>query len=197
LRAAFAPSADVNDALCSSLIVSSNEAKCVADVETAFDDLPHVVCNVNELNQVFLNLIVNVKRAIANAAKDGRRGTIRIATTSALDDAIVTISDDGPGSSDEIRTRISDPSSRAGNQTRHGPRPGHLALDRRGPARRLAQRRYPPGRGRPVHHPPAAPAGGPLTQVNCMSSLKLASRPGSYRSVRPCRARMAVAIGVP
>jgi PAS domain S-box-containing protein len=101
--------ADLNEALRSTLIVSSNEYKYVADVETSFDDLPRVVCNINELNQVFLNLIVNAAHAIGDAAHDGRRGTIRIRTASALDHVVVTISDDGPGIPDDIRPRVFDP----------------------------------------------------------------------------------------
>jgi signal transduction histidine kinase len=51
--------ADLNDALRSTLVVAQSEYKYVADVETDFGELPPVICNVNELNQVFLNLIVN------------------------------------------------------------------------------------------------------------------------------------------
>ncbi len=43
----------------STLTVARNELKYVADVETDFGDLPPVVCNVGDMNQVFLNLLVN------------------------------------------------------------------------------------------------------------------------------------------
>ncbi len=101
--------ADLNAALRSTLVVSSSEYKHVADVETAFDELPRVICNVGELNQVFLNLIVNAAHAIGDAAHDGRRGTIRVSTECALDHAIVTIADDGPGIPPEIGDRVFEP----------------------------------------------------------------------------------------
>jgi signal transduction histidine kinase len=103
--------ADLNDALRSTLVVAQNEYKYVADVETDFGELPPVMCNVNELNQVFLNLIVNAAHAIADATAAGacRRGAIRVATAQEDDVVVITISDSGPGIPDEIRERIFDP----------------------------------------------------------------------------------------
>ena len=49
--------ADLNKALLSTLTVARNELKYVADVETDFGDLPLVLCNVGDMNQVFLNLL--------------------------------------------------------------------------------------------------------------------------------------------
>jgi two-component system, NtrC family, sensor kinase len=98
--------ADLNEALRSTLVVSQNEYKYVADVDTDFAELPRIVCNVSELNQVFLNLIVNAAHAIGD---HGRWGTIRVRTAHDETDAIVTISDDGPGIPEDIRERIFDP----------------------------------------------------------------------------------------
>ena len=56
--------ADINHAIRSVLTVARNEYKYVADVETEFGDLPLVSCNIGELGQVFLNLIVNAAHAI-------------------------------------------------------------------------------------------------------------------------------------
>ena len=61
--------ADLNKALLSTLTVARNELKYVADVETDFGDLPLVVCNVSDLNQVFLNLLVNAAHAIDESTK--------------------------------------------------------------------------------------------------------------------------------
>jgi PAS domain S-box-containing protein len=98
--------ADLNDALRSTLVVSQNEYKYVADIDTQFAELPRVVCNVSELNQVFLNLIVNAAHAIGG---NGRWGTIQVSTAHDETDAIITISDDGPGIPADIRERIFDP----------------------------------------------------------------------------------------
>ena len=103
--------ADINDALRSTLVVAQNEYKYVADVETDFGDLPPVMCNVNELNQVFLNLIVNAAHAIGDTVVAGasERGAIRVTTVREEDAAVITISDSGPGIPEEIRERIFDP----------------------------------------------------------------------------------------
>ena len=64
--------ADLNRALLSTLTVARNELKYVADVETEFGDLPLVVCNIGDLNQVFLNLLVNAAHAIGESGERDR-----------------------------------------------------------------------------------------------------------------------------
>jgi len=72
--------ADLNKALLSTLTVARNELKYVADVETDFAELPLVVCNVGDLNQVFLNLLVNAAHAIGEVVKGTfAKGQIRVA----------------------------------------------------------------------------------------------------------------------
>src|SRR3984957_8327292 len=70
--------ADLKHALETTLLVASNEYKYVATILTEFDELPAVVCNIGELNQVFLNLIVNAAHAIKDAGKDVDSGQIKI-----------------------------------------------------------------------------------------------------------------------
>jgi PAS domain S-box-containing protein len=102
--------ADLNRALASTLTVARNEYKYVADVETAFGDLPPVVCNLSDIGQVFLNLIINAAHAIEDAHGDGgEKGVIRVSTAVEDDTAVVAIADTGCGIPDEIRTRVFDP----------------------------------------------------------------------------------------
>jgi PAS domain S-box-containing protein len=102
--------ADLNRALATTLIVARNEYKYVADVETRFGDIPPVVCNLSDLNQVFLNLIVNAAHAIEDAqSSTGGKGTVRILTERDGEWALVVISDSGCGIPEEIRARIFDP----------------------------------------------------------------------------------------
>ncbi|MCW8889692.1 MAG: ATP-binding protein [Sedimenticola sp.] len=75
------------------------------------DDLPKILCVPDQINQVFLNLIVNAAHAISDTLKesDSSMGVITIATKK-LDDAIeVRISDSGTGVPDDIKGRIFDP----------------------------------------------------------------------------------------
>ena len=102
--------ADINQALQSTLTVARNELKYVSDVETDFCDLPPVVCNVGDLNQVFLNLLVNAAHAIAEATKgQGGRGTIQVRTRSEENSVLISIRDTGAGIPEAIRGRIFDP----------------------------------------------------------------------------------------
>ncbi len=70
--------ADINHAIETTLIVATNEYKYIATVETRFDSLPQVTCMISELNQVFLNLIVNAAHAIEESGKDASTGRIEI-----------------------------------------------------------------------------------------------------------------------
>ncbi len=99
--------ADVNRGLLSTLTVAANELKYVADVETDLADLPPVVCRLDELNQVFINLLVNAAHAIADVhAQTGQRGIIRVTTRQQGADVIVTIADTGAGIPDEIQDKV-------------------------------------------------------------------------------------------
>jgi len=102
--------ADLNKALLSTLTVARNELKYVSDVETDFGDMPLVVCNVGDLNQVFLNLLVNAAHAISDVVKGtGTKGKIRVRTVPEGKTVLITISDTGGGIPEAIRTRIFDP----------------------------------------------------------------------------------------
>jgi signal transduction histidine kinase len=102
--------ADLNRALLSTLTVARNELKYVADVETELGDLPLVVCHVGDLNQVFLNILVNAAHAISERVKGTEeRGQIRVRTASEGSSVLVAISDTGCGIPEAIRGRIFDP----------------------------------------------------------------------------------------
>jgi PAS domain S-box-containing protein len=101
--------ADLRHALETTLLVASNEYKYVAKVRTEFGDLPQVVCNVGELNQVFLNLIVNAAHAIKDAGKDVDNGEITIRLAAEGDQAVICVSDNGCGVPEENLTKLYDP----------------------------------------------------------------------------------------
>ena len=102
--------ADLNEAINTTLVVCRNEYKYVADVELELGDLPAVACDIGELNQVFLNLIINAAHAIEEkVAGTGTRGTIKIATRIEGNQAVVEIADDGAGIPPELQDRIYEP----------------------------------------------------------------------------------------
>ncbi len=102
--------ADLNKALQTTLAIAKNEYKYVAEVTTEFGDLPSVICHVGDLNQVFLNLIVNAAHAIGDVVgQGGGKGRIRIRTCSEGEMVRVDIADSGSGVPEAIRHRIFDP----------------------------------------------------------------------------------------
>jgi two-component system, NtrC family, sensor kinase len=100
---------DMNCALENTLIVASHEYKHVATVDKQFADLPLVKCNIGELNQVFLNLIVNAAHAIETSGQTVATGKISIRTAAANGMAEIAISDNGCGIPPEIANKVFDP----------------------------------------------------------------------------------------
>jgi PAS domain S-box-containing protein len=101
---------DINAALCSTLVVATNEYKYIADVETELGELPPVMCDGGDMNQVFLNLVVNAAHAIVDANRhSARRGTIRLRTAAEGDHVRISVSDTGIGIAPAVAQRIYDP----------------------------------------------------------------------------------------
>lgn len=99
---------DINKALNSTITVASNEWKYVANVETDLaEGLPMIPCYIGEMNQVFLNILVNAAHAIGGANRDA--GIIRVKTTLENPFLRIDISDNGTGIPEAIRDRIFDP----------------------------------------------------------------------------------------
>ncbi len=68
-------------------------------VERDFGELPAVRCYAGQLNQVFMNLLMNACDAI-----DGR-GKITVRTRPVEDGVLLEFEDDGPGMPPEVRSR--------------------------------------------------------------------------------------------
>ena len=102
---------DLNHAIESTLTVSRNEWKYVADAVTQFDpQLPAVRCLPGEFNQVILNLVVNAAHAIADVKMRGTtKGRITISTRREGDWAEIRVADTGTGIPESVRSRIFTP----------------------------------------------------------------------------------------
>ena len=68
-----------------------------------------MVCNVGDLNQVFLNLLVNAAHAIADVVGNGGKGLITIRTAAENGNVHISVSDTGSGIPEGVRTKIFDP----------------------------------------------------------------------------------------
>lgn len=102
---------DLNQAIDSTATVCSNKWKYAADLEFDFQDsMPHVPCFLGEFNQVMLNLIVNAADAISEQRGDsGEKGKIIVRTCTDGEDAVITVTDDGPGMAEDVLAKIFDP----------------------------------------------------------------------------------------
>jgi two-component system NtrC family sensor kinase len=103
---------DLNEALDATLTIVQNQIKHIADVQTDYQfNLPRLECYADEMNQVFLNLIVNATHAIREASmKQGReRGKLTIRTRQIDNDVQIEIQDNGTGIPLAACARIFDP----------------------------------------------------------------------------------------
>lgn len=104
--------ADINRMLMNTITVSKNEWKYVADLETDLDEMiPPVPCHQADLNQVFLNLIVNSAHAIESklGSNPAKKGTIRIESRHEDTQVVIRVIDNGIGIPDTIIERVFDP----------------------------------------------------------------------------------------
>jgi PAS domain S-box-containing protein len=101
-------SADLNQCLDSTINIIWNQLKYVAELKREYAELPKVHCNIQQLNQVFMNLLVNASHAIEQQGRE-EPGLITVRTWDDGEYACVSISDTGCGIPDEVRRRIFEP----------------------------------------------------------------------------------------
>jgi signal transduction histidine kinase len=95
--------ADLHKGLESTLNVVNNEIKYKARVVREYGELPAIRCLPAQMNQVFMNLLVNAAHAI------DEQGTITLRTGLTGETAWVEIADTGKGMPAHLLTRIFDP----------------------------------------------------------------------------------------
>jgi two-component system, NtrC family, sensor kinase len=95
--------ADINQGLETTINIVWNEIKYKAELVRDYGDIPPVISYPQQINQVFMNLLVNAAQAIK---KDGE---IVVKTRHVDDHVIVQISDNGCGIPEDIKPKIFDP----------------------------------------------------------------------------------------
>ena len=95
--------ANINDGLDSTINIVWNKLKYKVTIEKKYSDLPEIPCNLQEINQVFLNLLVNAGQAIEE------RGEINIRTYEEEQHVCIDIADSGKGMPHEVQKRIFEP----------------------------------------------------------------------------------------
>ncbi|MEJ2610816.1 MAG: response regulator [Candidatus Thiodiazotropha sp.] len=102
---------NIHKVLDSVITITHNASKNVATVTKHFaPNLPDILCNIDELRQVFLNLIINSIEAIESSHKQEENlGQIDITTELQGDFVSISFADTGDGVPEEIRDHIFDP----------------------------------------------------------------------------------------
>ena len=94
---------DLHEEIDRNLALMEPRFKTRIRVEKHYGDVPRVRCYAGQLNQVFLNLLMNACDAMEE------KGTIRITTRRIPGGVRLEFADDGPGIPEEVRSRIFDP----------------------------------------------------------------------------------------
>ncbi|MGB2955680.1 MAG: ATP-binding protein, partial [Anaerolineales bacterium] len=99
---------NINKGIEATLVVVRNEIKYHADVRTEFSEVPPVFCHSGQINQIFLNVLLNAAQAIKSQEREDR-GNITIRTYASDDKVVCEIADDGPGIPPDNLSRIFNP----------------------------------------------------------------------------------------
>ncbi|MCX8026285.1 MAG: ATP-binding protein [Thermodesulfovibrionales bacterium] len=95
--------ANINDCIDNAIKIIWNEIKYKITLKCDYGDIPNIYCNPGELNQVFLNMILNACQAIET------KGEIEVKTWAEDRDVFVSIKDTGCGMPEDIINRIFEP----------------------------------------------------------------------------------------
>ncbi len=99
---------DLNKAIHEALVIAKHEYSEIATITLKLEEIPPLVCNPSQINQVVLNLIINSSHAI-KSQKRKSLGQIEIKTWSSGESISCSITDDGPGIPETVINRVFEP----------------------------------------------------------------------------------------
>ncbi|WP_411680675.1 sensor histidine kinase [Clostridium thailandense] len=99
---------DVNSGMETALLIAKNEVKYNSEIEKDFGEIPLIEANSGQINQVFLNVIINASHAIKEKAMD-KMGLIKIKTYCDKEYVYCLIEDNGMGISEENLSNVFNP----------------------------------------------------------------------------------------
>lgn len=100
---------DINSLLNDTMVIAGHELRNIPTVVFEPANLPAVICNARDLNQVWLNLLVNAASAIEGRAGGVDDGKIVVRTLTHESFVTVEIADNGCGMTPDVLERAFDP----------------------------------------------------------------------------------------
>ena len=94
---------DLHEGMDSTLLILNHRLDNVKLYKHYDSNLPHIDCNLGELNQVFMNLISNALDAMDD------KGTLIISTQNHPEEVWISIKDSGSGMPDDVKMKIFEP----------------------------------------------------------------------------------------
>jgi len=94
---------DLNRCVQSTANIVRNEIKYVADLDLQLNDIPLIVCNPQQINQVIANMLVNASQAM------DKHGAITVTSQHEGEEVVLSISDTGRGMTEEVQKRVFEP----------------------------------------------------------------------------------------
>jgi signal transduction histidine kinase len=94
---------NLNEALETTISIAWNELKYISTLERDFGDIPEITCYPQQLNQVFLNLLVNSAQAME------KQGNITVRTWCDQGNIFISVADNGKGMPEDVKLRVFDP----------------------------------------------------------------------------------------
>lgn len=94
---------DLHEGLESTLLLLNNELKNRIEVHKEYHSLPQVYCHPGNINQVFMNILLNAIQAIE------QKGNIWIKTEQRANQVEISIRDDGKGIPEKYQNKVFDP----------------------------------------------------------------------------------------
>jgi PAS domain S-box-containing protein len=95
--------ANIHEGIDSTLMLLRNKITDQINIEKKYGKIPPINCYPGKLNQVFMNILNNAISAI------GLEGEIQIKTYCDNDNVYISIRDNGPGMTEEVKNRIFEP----------------------------------------------------------------------------------------
>ena len=98
---------NLEDGIDSTLILLNSSIKHHVAIEKKYEGIPEVECYGGKMNQVFMNIISNAVQAIKST--DSEDGKVTITTQKAKESVTISIADNGPGMTEEVKVKLFEP----------------------------------------------------------------------------------------